>query len=209
VFVGTSVTELLPIANGYNGVVFYAHAGTTYQIAVADYEGAEGTFDLAFSGLPALPEMKSNDSNRLSDGRFVLPINGIKGQSFAVQASTNLLSWETVSIDTILSDHAEFIDADAAHFPMRFYRVVPLEVALASDLPPARLTLGEAHATAPTGFTLRISGMAGQFFILRASSDLIHWEEVHRGWVVGDSFDFLDPDAASRPARFFQVVPLP
>jgi hypothetical protein len=205
VFVGASVSELLPVTRGSGAVEFYAHAGTTYQIAVADSYGSEGTFDLAFSGLPAPPGTTSGGSIPLADGRFDLRIGGVTGQSFVVQASTNLLNWDTLAIDTLLGASTAFLDEDAALFPHRFYRVLPLEAVLA----PAGLRLGVAPSTASGGFTVRISGPAGQPFTLRVSSDLIHWEEINRGWIIGDSVDLLDDGAAGLPARFYQVVPLP
>src|ERR1019366_1524476 len=50
VFVGSAVSDLLPVTSGYGAVDFYAHAGTTYHLAVADSYGSEGSFDLAVSG---------------------------------------------------------------------------------------------------------------------------------------------------------------
>jgi len=205
VFVGSSVSDLLLVAHGNGAAEFYACAGVTYEIAVADSYGAEGAFNLTFSGLAAPAETISLGSVRLPDGRFQLRVAGVTGQSFAVQASTNLVDWETVAIDTVLGDGAEFLDEDAAHFPVRFYRVLPLDALLS----PSRLTLGVAPGAAGGGFGVRILGPPGRPFSLRASSDLVHWQEVNRGWVTGGFFDFLDPDAASLPARFYLVVPLP
>jgi hypothetical protein len=205
VFVGSSISNLLPVASGYGAMDFYAHAGTTYQISVADSYGSEGTFDLAFTGLPQIPGLPPEFAVLLSDGRFQIRVVGELGQSFAIQASTNLLDWETLAIDTMVTGIVDFMDADAASYPQRFYRVVPLDTLFS----PSGLRIALPPGPVTGGFSVRILGPAGQPFSLRATSDLVQWEEISRGWITGDWVDFLDADASSHPVRFYQVVPLP
>ena len=205
VFVGSAVSDLLPIANGYGAVDFYAHAGTTYHLAVADSYGSEGSFDLAVSGLLSPPGIPPGTDVRLPDDRFQFGVGGALGQSYAIQASTNLVDWETLSIDTAMGGQGSFVDEEAVNFPQRFYRVVPLDGLYMGT--PLRATL--APAVAGGGFRVRILGEPGQPFRLRASSDLVYWTELTRNWISGDWVDFLDTDAASLPCRFYQATPLP
>jgi hypothetical protein len=215
VYAGSTVSNLTLVSSSsrtdaYYDAEFYAMAGQTYYIAVTDECGNVGNFRFQLNAPPPIPKVASPISSGTPEPGFRLYVAGLTGQSFVLQASTNLVTWETVAIDTMQGEITSFMDMDTARFPHRFFRVVPLATVISPVRSPSRLTLQVGPTTGvTTGFTLRISGMAGQSFILRASSDLIHWEEVRRGWVVGDYFDFLDPDAASRPARFFQVVPLP
>lgn len=205
VFVGTNVSELLPVARGSGGVDFYAHQGTTYHIAVTDLYGSEGAFNLALSGLLPSARIATGPTARLPDGRFQLSVEGATGQSLAIQASTNLVDWETLAVDTILGGQVLFVDNGAAGSPQRFYRVMPLE-SLAQGAPLQTRLMPLASGG---GVRVQISGEPGQPFRLRASSDLIHWVELTRNWISGDSADFLDTDAATLPFRFYETAPLP
>jgi hypothetical protein len=205
VFVGTNVSELLPIAHGYGTVDFYAHQGTTYYIAVTDLYGSEGAFNLALSGLLPSARIATGPTARLPDGRFQLSVEGATGQSLAIQTSTNLVDWETLAVDTMLGEQVLFVDNGAPGSPQRFYRVMPLE----SLAPSAPLRTVVAPFAPGGGVRVRITGEPGQPFRLRASSDLIHWVELTRNWISGDSADFLDTDAATLPCRFYETAPLP
>jgi len=47
------------------------------------------------------------------------------GKTYSVQASTNLVDWETISVEAVTEDGLlEFEDADAVKHPYRFYRVL-------------------------------------------------------------------------------------
>lgn len=47
------------------------------------------------------------------------------GKTYIVQASTNLMDWETIGVATVNTDGSfEFEDPEAANHPHRFYRVV-------------------------------------------------------------------------------------
>lgn len=205
VFVGTNVSELLPVVRGSGWVDFYAHQGTTYRIAVTDLYGSEGAFNLALSGLLPSARIDTGRAARLPDGRFQLSIEGAAGQSFAIQASTNLVDWETLAVDTVLGGQVLFVDNGVPRSPQRFYRVMPLE----SLAPTAPLRAVVTPFAPGGGVRVRITGEPGQPFRLRASSDLIHWVELTRNWISGDSADFLDTDAASLPFRFYETAPLP
>lgn len=59
------------------------------------------------------------------DGRMRLQCSGTPGQTYIVEASTNLLDWQAVGEANVQSDGSfQFEDAEAAKYPCRFYRVV-------------------------------------------------------------------------------------
>lgn len=205
VFAGSSVSDLLSIAAGYAMVEFYAHAGTTYHIAVADAYQSEDAIHAPFSGLSAAPALTSGSGVHLLEGRFEVAVVGVAGQSYAVQASTNLIDWETIAIDTLQGQSALFTAEDTAQFPYRFFRVVPLEALFS----PSGLTVRLASPDVSGGAMVQVSGPAGQPFRLRASSDLTHWQDIHIGWIIGDYVDALDAEASRYPARFYQAAPWP
>jgi hypothetical protein len=58
-------------------------------------------------------------------------------------------------------------------------------------------------------FNLSAAGPDGAWFHVEYSSDLIHWMPICTNQVVNGSIDFVDPDAAATPARFYRTVPEP
>jgi len=62
---------------------------------------------------------------RGQDGKLKLKLSGQAGETYIVEASTNLADWEAVGTATVQPDGSfEFEDADAAKHQRRFYRVV-------------------------------------------------------------------------------------
>jgi hypothetical protein len=55
-------------------------------------------------------------------------------------------------------------------------------------------------------FNVSAAGPDGAWFHVEYSSDLIHWTPICTNQVVNGSIDFVDPDAATNPARFYRTV---
>jgi succinate dehydrogenase/fumarate reductase flavoprotein subunit len=56
-------------------------------------------------------------------------------------------------------------------------------------------------------FNVSAAGPDGAWFHVEYSTDLIHWTPICTNQVVNGSMDFVDPDAATNPARFYRTVP--
>jgi hypothetical protein len=56
-------------------------------------------------------------------------------------------------------------------------------------------------------FNLAAAGPDGAWFHVEYSSDIIHWTPICTNQVVNGCIDFVDPDAATNPARFYRAVP--
>ena len=56
-------------------------------------------------------------------------------------------------------------------------------------------------------FNVSAAGPDGAWFHVEYSADLIHWTPICTNQVVNGSIDFVDPDAATNPARFYRTVP--
>jgi hypothetical protein len=56
-------------------------------------------------------------------------------------------------------------------------------------------------------FNLAASGPDGAWFHVEYSTDMIHWTPICTNQVVNGSIDFVDPDAATNPSRFYRTVP--
>jgi hypothetical protein len=57
------------------------------------------------------------------------------------------------------------------------------------------------------GFNLAAAGPDGAWFHVEASTDLVHWTPICTNQVVNGSIDFVDPDAAANPLRYYRTVP--
>jgi hypothetical protein len=55
-------------------------------------------------------------------------------------------------------------------------------------------------------FSLNAAGPNGAWFHVEYSTDMIHWTPICTNQVVNGRIDFIDPDAATNPARFYRTV---
>ncbi|HEX7862239.1 MAG TPA: Calx-beta domain-containing protein [Verrucomicrobiae bacterium] len=64
---------------------------------------------------------------RLPDGTFILgaPSLNVATTNYIVEASTDLVHWEEIGTANVIESFAEFVDANAANLPARFYRMRP------------------------------------------------------------------------------------
>ena len=68
---------------------------------------------------------KLTEAATLNNGRLQLELLGTAGETFVIQASTNLVDWVTIGTRTADADGVcLFEDADTCKVPARFYRVV-------------------------------------------------------------------------------------
>ena len=71
--------------------------------------------------------------------------------------------------------------------------------------PASLAAVGKANGT----FTLMLSGVPGQTYVIEASTDLINWAPVATNTAVGGTFEYTDSNATSYPSRFFRARPAP
>jgi hypothetical protein len=57
-------------------------------------------------------------------------------------------------------------------------------------------------------FHLAIPGPDAAWFSVECSTDLVNWTSICTNQVINGSIDFVDPDAAGNPSRFYRAVPL-
>jgi pectate lyase len=116
----------LGAANGiFNWRPLVTQAGTTNSVTVVVLD----------NGSPALSAMQSFSiivnpltqpdvvSNTWSGGHFSLTVAGQAGPDYAVQASTNLLDWNTLYITNSPAMPFDWTDTNTGVEPMRFYRI--------------------------------------------------------------------------------------
>ena len=59
------------------------------------------------------------------------------------------------------------------------------------------------------GFHLNATGPDGAWFFIQYSTDFVNWTTASTNQVFQGSIDFIDPDTATHPNRFYRAVPLP
>lgn len=68
----------------------------------------------------------------ITDGLHIT-FKASSGDNYRIEASSDLVNWETVSTTTATDDTVHFVETDRATLPRRFYRVVPARLLPASD----------------------------------------------------------------------------
>jgi probable HAF family extracellular repeat protein len=72
------------------------------------------------------PAVTLTASPGLTNGKFMLTVQGAPGQHFAIQASTNFVNWTSLNTNTLVSASTNWLDADVPTNNYRFYRAVML-----------------------------------------------------------------------------------
>ena len=135
-------------------------------------------------------------ANRLPDGtvQFFLPSD--PDGHYIIQATTDFLSWVTLTHTTAFANFMDLLDADAANYSHRFYRSVTAEAA------------GQFGVTSlnPDGSVhFQLTGTANRTYILQASVNLKDWSDLRTNVATGGSIDFNVPVEAGHAYRFFRV----
>jgi len=71
-------------------------------------------------GAPA-PEVGAG-STGVKPGGFGFTVAGVVNQTIAVEASTNLTTWQPIWTNTLSAASADFVDPQSPNHPRRFYR---------------------------------------------------------------------------------------
>ena len=70
------------------------------------------------------PPVYFTASGYFTNQQFVLPVSGLAGKSYVLQASTNLVDWIRIGTNVAGSNLFNLTDVGATNFPYRFYRVL-------------------------------------------------------------------------------------
>jgi hypothetical protein len=81
---------------------------------------------LFFDPVPSQISLQSSVPLQTTPGQFQLRLAGTPGQSFVIQATTDLVHWTSISTNTLSGAAFDFTDPNAGSFKMRFYRAAPL-----------------------------------------------------------------------------------
>lgn len=131
-----------------------------------------------------------------TNGSFRLRLGSTPGTPGTVFASSDLHQWQPIYTN-LSGGLAEFVDADAALYAKRFYRLaIP-----AQSLPPQLAQLGK---NAAGEFRVHVISPPGRPYLLQTSSDLWTWSDVLTNEPGGDLL-FTDGQSPAQPNRFYRT----
>jgi len=169
----------------------------------ADGDGLDNWQEYRLGRNPQLwDNFRLENGQSLPDGGFQLTVYGQPGQSYALQASTNLGDWTPIMmVNCVYSNGtATVMDPASGNFSRRFYRLAPL-----SSVPAPKLGL-RLSAAVSNGVDLSVTGMAGFNYRVETSSNLVDWEFLADLANTNGVMAFRDGASANYTQRFYRVV---
>ncbi|HEY5913336.1 MAG TPA: hypothetical protein VJA21_22315 [Verrucomicrobiae bacterium] len=122
-----NLANLIPPNSGWTNLTMAEAINDLGQIAGSGLlaNGGYHAFLLTPVG-PQLSPVTLASAQILTTGSFQLTAQGMPGQNFVLQASTNLLDWLSVSTNYLAGTATNWVDAAAPQFNCRFYRAVSI-----------------------------------------------------------------------------------
>ena len=148
---------------------------------------------------PIAPSMKLPVANR--DGTFRLHVETPTPFGFTILASSDLHGWSPI-FTSAGPGPADFLDATAANFSQRFYRVSGF---IANPQP----TLSALPPSYNGAFGLHVDSPALSPCVIESSTSLPTWTPLFTN-LVGGTMDFVDSQSAAGTNKFYRAfVPPP
>jgi hypothetical protein len=139
---------------------------------------------------------------RGSDGVVDLFLNVQSNRTYLIQATTDFTSWVNLATNFATLEYVVFKDIQAASYAMRFYRAVPVGSGEGGEIESVALHAG--------GFiTFAYPSIPGNAYIIQASTNLSHWDDLGTNVAGGLSLTFTNLLDPAYRERFFRVVERP
>ena len=131
----------------------------------------------------------------LADGTTArVLVCGPVGVTGIVHGSQDLKSWIPLGAVTFASTLAEYFDPGAGENRWRFYKIAPA--------PPNVKTITQD----PDGrYTIETEGPDGFTAVVAVSTDLVTWTVISTSVISNGKINFVDPDNADNPYRFYKI----
>ena len=202
---GNSFANLTEVAsndndgtNNTSSVTFMATAGVPYAIAVDGFGGASGNITLQVK--PSVSPIILGSPVRLPNGTFQFTLTAEAGYDYQIQASTNLVNWETIATLPNPTGTIQFIDPNAANFLLRYYRATRVG---SGSSPQWMLSNPNRQGVQ---FVFAVSGPTGQVVRIEAGTNLVTWGTVATMTNSSGTMQYTDPAAGNFDRRFYRAV---
>ncbi len=187
-FVQTNVVDVGEYA-ARSGVI--TNSQSSSLILTDTFTSGTGSFDFKVSSEPNFDILSFS-----VDGLVLAQWSGEVGwanYSFPLTAGTHTLEWTYAKDPTIsLGLDAGFLDD------------VDLPIGLApASAPPAQLELQQQPGG---GLSMNLTGQSGQQYVIQASSDLVHWQNISTNTAVGGYITIPLPSNLTNQTQFYRAV---
>ncbi len=196
---GSSIGNVIPNdSSGFNGgideISIYNRALSFDEIAAIYLAGTYGKCESGPAPLLVPGGFAAN-------GGFQLYVYGQIGETYTLQASTNLTSWVSILTFICTSSPTLVVDTAAKNYTHRFYRL-----AQGNLLSQITLGFGSPQPFTANGLSLKLQGPVGTTYEIDASSDLIHWLSITSILSTNSPFYFTDQSATNYKWRFYRAT---
>ena len=188
-----------PPSAGFSYDDFWMRTGTNWTLFRLNI-GVKANFAARFSATDILT-VHLDGPQVLPDGGVKLQLTGLVGRTCVVQTSTNLTSWNALTLFDFTRNQEEFVDPNRSAFDRRFYRAVTTVGGPMKFASPTRTTNGLTE--------LRVAGPERLSFLIEGSADLVNWSSLSTNTFASRPVVFADPESGSAARRFFRTRLLP
>lgn len=94
------------------------------SITVNAFENGYNNSVAANASFVIRPPVFFTSAGYFTNQQFVLPLSGLAGKTYVLQASTNLVDWASIGTNVPGSNQFNMTDVNATNLPYRFYRVL-------------------------------------------------------------------------------------
>jgi len=143
-----------------------------------------------------------NPVHLLPDGTAQFFFASLPDGKYVIQATTNLVDWVNILTNMASGNFMDLVDADAVHYPYRFYRTLRVESATGRQISSLQLSPVEL-------LTFGYLASPGRAYALQSSTNLIVWENLTTNLAGGGLLGFTNAISPAFSERFFRVLELP
>lgn len=131
----------------------------------------------------------------MPDGTFQMPFYGIPGKTYTLEASTDGRHWQNQFSFLCTNTPQNIIDAAAANYAQRFYRLAIVGPYPAVGFP----------GKSTNGFTLTIAGPISSNYVVQVSTNLANWQTLTNFKSTASPTTILDTAGKSMTRRYYRA----
>lgn len=173
----------------------YRNLSLTLSNVILVRADASQVFGTTANGAVAVNQVYVAPDGR-ADGFLNVATNGTE-QCFVIQATTDFVTWVNVQTNSTEGGLLEFVDAGAGAYTKRFYRAIVCDGA-------SGLHVGTIMQLANGRVQFDFTGAGGRSYVIQASTNLAHWENIRTNVGLSEPVTFTD-SFTDRPHRFYRV----